>query len=163
MLCSADRIQPCTVRDFMNFLKYIELSAENLQFFLWYRDYSKRFNELPESEKALSPEWNSDRINGEARTQPHSKKALAEAATILEGTDFASEKTVKHSEKSNNPFFTPPHTPTGESHRRDESLDSYDESMTTGRVNHTERAAGAFENAGLKWKPCEFYRIPPLF
>jgi hypothetical protein len=41
----------------MNFLKYIELSAENLQFFLWYRDYSKRFNELPASEKALSPEW----------------------------------------------------------------------------------------------------------
>ncbi|KAK6437152.1 hypothetical protein LTR95_006647, partial [Oleoguttula sp. CCFEE 5521] len=30
---------PCTTRDFMNYLKYIEYSAENLQFFLWYRDY----------------------------------------------------------------------------------------------------------------------------
>lgn len=26
--------QPCTTRDFMNYLKYIEYSAENLQFFL---------------------------------------------------------------------------------------------------------------------------------
>ena len=140
----------------MNFLKYIELSAENLQFFLWYRDYSKRFNELPGSEKALSPEWHGDKGNGDVQ-KLSSRKAQAETAAILDGTDFASEKTIKHSEKSNNPFFTPPHTPTSDSHRREESLDSYDESMTTGRVNHTERAAGAFETAGLKWKPCEFY------
>ncbi|KAJ4335135.1 hypothetical protein N0V95_008977 [Ascochyta clinopodiicola] len=143
---------PCTVRDFMNFLKYIELSAENLQFFLWYRDYSKRFNELPETEKALSPEWRGDKSGGEAKPKS-SSRSHADAAAILEGTDFASEKTVKHSERSNNPFFTPPHTPTSDSHRREESLDSYDESMTTGKVNHAERAAGAFENAGFKWKP----------
>jgi hypothetical protein len=146
---------PCTVRDFMNFLKYIELSAENLQFFLWYRDYSKRFNALPESERMLSPEWNGDRSNGEAKPKSSSNKAHAEATAFLTGTDFASEKTVKHSEKSSNPFFTPPHTPTSDSPHRDESFDSYDESMTTGRVNHYERAAGAFGNAGLKWKPCE--------
>lgn len=155
MLCNADHLQPCTIREFMNFLKYIEMSAENLQFFLWYRDFCKRFHELPESEKVLSPEWTSDKFNGEAG--PKAKKVHVDAAAILEGTDFQSEKTVKRSEKSNNPFFTPPHTPTSDSHRRDESLDSYDESMTTGRVDHSERAAGAFENAGLKWKPCEFY------
>lgn len=140
----------------MNFLKYIELSAENLQFFLWYRDYSKRFNELPGSEKALSPEWHGEKGNGDV-PKTSSRKANADTAAILEGTDFASEKTVKRSEKSNNPFFTPPHTPTSDSHRPEESLDSYDESMTTGKVNHSERAAGAFENAGLKWKPCESY------
>lgn len=141
----------------MNFLKYIELSAENLQFFLWYRDYSKRFNELPGSEKVLSPEWQGSANNSEA-PKLHTKKSIPETSAILDGTDFASEKTVKHSDRStsNNPFFTPPHTPTSDSARRDESLDSYDESMTTGRVNHSERAAGAFENAGLKWKPCEF-------
>lgn len=142
----------------MNFLKYIELSAENLQFFLWYRDYSKRFNELPESEKVLSPKWAGSANNGEA-PKLHTKKSIPETSAILEGTDFASEKTVKHSDRStsNNPFFTPPHTPTSDLPRRDESLDSYDESMTTGKVNHSERAAGAFDSAGLKWKPCEFY------
>lgn len=141
----------------MNFLKYIELSAENLQFFLWYRDYSKRFNELPENEKALSSEWTGTANKGEAQHSKSSTKERAEAAAILTGTDFASETTVQHSEKSNNPFFTPPRTPTSDSHYREESLDSYDESVTTGKVNHSERAAGAFENAGLKWKPCEFY------
>lgn len=142
----------------MNFLKYIELSAENLQFFLWYRDYSKRFSELPESEKVLSPEWTGNSKNTGEAPKLSTKKAHPEASAILEGTDFASERTVKHSEKinGNNPFFTPPHTPISDSHSREESLDSYDESMTTGKVNHSERAAGAFENAGLKWKPCEF-------
>ncbi|KAF2994911.1 hypothetical protein E8E13_000136 [Curvularia kusanoi] len=134
---------PCTVRDFMNFLKYIELSAENLQFFLWYRDYSKRFNELPASEKVLSPEWTGSGNNGDA-SKLSAQKPHPEVSTMLEGTDFASEKTGQQTEKTsgNNPFYTPPHTPTNGSHRREESLDSYDESMTTGKVNHSERAAG---------------------
>jgi hypothetical protein len=140
----------------MNFLKYIELSAENLQFYLWFRDYSERFNKLPESEKVLSPEWTGEKsAQVEAKTGP--KHVNAEAAAILKGTDFASDTKIAESEKgSSNPFFTPPRTPTSV-HRREESLDSYDESMTTGKVNHTQRAAGAFENAGLKWKPREFY------
>jgi len=142
---------PCTVRDFMNFLKYIELSAENLQFFLWYRDYVKRFNALPESERVLSPEWTGEK-NPEAR--PGTVSYNADAAAMLKGTDFANEGKVADSEKgSNNPFFTPPRTPTSVEPRRDYSLDSYDDSMTTGKVDHTQRAAGAFDNAGLKWKP----------
>ncbi|KAI4957121.1 hypothetical protein J4E86_005594 [Alternaria arbusti] len=142
---------PCTVRDFMNFLKYIELSAENLQFFLWYRDYVKRFNALPESERVLSPEWTGEK-NPEAR--PGTVSYNADAAAMLKGTDFANEGKVADSEKgSKNPFFTPPRTPTSVEARRDYSLDSYDDSMTTGKVDHTQRAAGAFDNAGLKWKP----------
>jgi hypothetical protein len=152
---NADYIQPCTVRDFMNFLKYIELSAENLQFFLWYRDYSKRFNELPEGEKVLSPEWaGASNINGDA-SKPVVQKAHPEVSAMLDGTDFDSEPTGQQNEK--NPFYTPPRTPSNGSPRREESLDSYDDSMATGKVNHSERAAGAFENAGLKWKPCELY------
>lgn len=151
----ADTSQPCTVRDFMNFLKYIELSAENLQFFLWYRDYVKRFNALPESERVLSPEWTGEK-NPEAR--PGTVSYNADAAAMLKGTDFANEGKVADSEKgSNNPFFTPPRTPTSVEPRRDYSLDSYDDSMTTGKVDHTQRAAGAFDNAGLKWKPREYY------
>merc|ERR1712169_125664 len=37
---------PMTVRDFMNYLIYIEHSAENLQFFLWYRDSAKGFDRI---------------------------------------------------------------------------------------------------------------------
>lgn len=41
----------------MDYLVYVEFSAENLQFYLWYQNYVKRFEALPESEKALSPPW----------------------------------------------------------------------------------------------------------
>jgi hypothetical protein len=130
----------------MNFLKYIELSAENLQFFLWYRDYSKRFDQLPASERALSPEWISEKAAGDAKPKAALKKADHEVAAVLEGTDFA-----KSDAEKSNPFFTPPVTPTTDTHR------SYEESIatTTGKVNHAERASAAFESAGLKWKPCK--------
>jgi len=144
---------PCTVRDFMNFLKYIERSAENLQFFLWYRDYVKRFNALPESERVLSPEWTGD-VNPNNEVKPSPQYFNADAAAILKGTDFANEgKTAESEMGGNNPFFTPPRTPTSMEHRGDYSIDSYDDSMTTGKVDHTQRAAGAFDHAGLKWKP----------
>ena len=41
----------------MDYLVYIEFSAENLQFYLWFKDYVRRFETLPEKEKALSPEF----------------------------------------------------------------------------------------------------------
>lgn len=136
----------------MNFLKYIELSAENLQFFLWFRDYSKRFNELPASEQVLSPEWTGDQnVPSETKTVP--TPLNAEAAAMLKGTDFASDTKINRSEQGgSNPFYTPPRTPTSVD-RRNESLDSYDDSTATANIDHTRRAAGAFESAGLKWKP----------
>lgn len=142
----------------MNFLKYIELSAENLQFYLWFRDYSKRFSELPASERALSPEWTGDKSVAETKTGP--KTVNADAAAILAGSDFASDAKADESEKGgSNPFFTPPRTPTSiERKEGAKSFDSCDDSLSTGRVDHSKRADGAFESAGLKWKPCEFYR-----
>ena len=45
----------------MDFLKYIEHNAENLQFFLWYKDYVKRFFQMPESRsRNLRPEWTTE-------------------------------------------------------------------------------------------------------
>lgn len=49
----------------MNYLLYIEHSAENLQFFLWYRDYLMRFANLPPSEKALSPLWLDEKFDAD--------------------------------------------------------------------------------------------------
>lgn len=143
----------------MNFLKYIELSAENLQFFLWYRDYSKRFDALPASEKNLSPEWTGEKATNEKAV--FSKARSVDAAAILRGTDFASESSVVEHEKTDgNPFFTPPRTPIRNSDERRDggtSLDTYQDSMMTGgKVDHAQRATEAFQSAGLKWQPCKF-------
>lgn len=42
----------------MDYLVYVEHNAENLQFYLWYKDYCSRFHALSENEKALSPPFN---------------------------------------------------------------------------------------------------------
>jgi hypothetical protein len=140
----------------MNFLKYIERSAENLQFFLWVRDYSKRFEELPQSEKALSPEWTGEKSASEARASRRYSKH--EAAAIFKGTAFANDTEF---EKTSSPFLTPPRTPGSEGEREGgESFDSFDDSLATSKVNHSQRASGAFEGAGLKWKPREFANDP---
>lgn len=148
--------QPCTVRDFMNFLKYIELSAENLQFFLWYRDYVKRFNALPESDKVLSPEWTGE-TNNANDPKPSPLLYSTEAATILKGTDFATEGRRAESDKAaSDPFHTPPRTPSSFDQAAAGSLDFNSESRSGFKIDHAQRAAGAFDHAGLKWKPREY-------
>jgi len=135
----------------MNFLKYIERSAENLQFFLWVRDYSRRFEELPQSEKALSPEWTGEKSANEAGASR--SYGRPEAAAIFKGTAFANDT---EAEKTSSPFLTPPRTPGSEGERDGgESFDTFDHSLATSRLDHSQRASGAFEGAGLKWKPRE--------
>lgn len=59
----------------MNYLVYIEHSAENLQFFLWYRDYSKRFHEADTPDLASAPEWTPEM---EARTMVKIQREAAD-------------------------------------------------------------------------------------
>ena len=75
----------------MNYLKYIEHAAENLQFYLWFYDYSARFNNLAEGERALSPEWTREQAEAEAASasqQTRTKHANAEVNAILKDTSF---------------------------------------------------------------------------
>ncbi|PNS14872.1 hypothetical protein CAC42_2101 [Sphaceloma murrayae] len=79
---------PCTLRDFMNYMKYIEHDVENLQFYLWLHDYTIRFSQLPASEQALSPSWSPS----QADTDMHSANPAAIPASVapyFEGTTFA--------------------------------------------------------------------------
>lgn len=146
---------PCTTRDFMNYLKYIELAAENLQFFLWHRDYTKRFSELSEKDQVLSQPW--EKENAESELQPRSKHLSPGMAAVFKGTDFSNEGGIRIAEsEKHNPFFTPPRTPNSEMKRDGRgSIDSYEGSVATleGRIDHNDVAAGAFQSAGLKWDP----------
>ena len=75
----------------MNYLKFIEHAAENLQFYLWHRDYTKRFAELPDSERALSPEWTVQQAEAEmvaAQSGTRKAKVNPVAAAVFKGTDF---------------------------------------------------------------------------
>lgn len=57
----------------MDYLVYVSHDAENLQFYLWLQDYTKRFYAAPRPEQVLSPPW----FDAEAAAQPSSYNATA--------------------------------------------------------------------------------------
>jgi len=150
---------PCTTRDFMNYLIYIEHAAENLQFFLWYQDYVKRFCALPASERELSPEWTAEKA--EADNNAAIKKMSPETAAIFKDTDFAQvQTTVKEFKPNTNPFHTPPRTPDpaygGGSRASENNWDDYSSTLKSSqKSDHVHKAAGAFEAADVKYQPCK--------
>ena len=148
----------------MNYLIYIEHSAENLQFYLWYRDYLKRFNELPPNERALAPEWSAEQAELDAQaiqgTPGPKQRVSPETTAIFKGTDFA-PPLASVVEVKGNPFHTPPRTPNAEQSRESvaPSERAWSENCSTLNAN-TDRSfqtktAGAFQGADLKWQPCE--------
>ncbi|KAI0848416.1 hypothetical protein F5Y00DRAFT_270157 [Daldinia vernicosa] len=113
-IISGGTCPPCTVRDFMNYLLYIEHSAENLQFFLWYRDYTKRFDEADTLDAKLSPEWTQameDESTVKIRKDAVEKmRREPKAVSIFKGTDFE-KGAVDVVIENGDPFLTPPSTP----------------------------------------------------
>lgn len=100
----------------MNYLLYVERAPENLQFYLWLRDYVRRFKEAKTSDIALAPEW-TEAMQEEAIEEAISKTKIpkgpsasstASAATaIFKGTDFEPAKKKTSSADSANPFTDP--------------------------------------------------------
>lgn len=148
----------------MNYLKFIELAAENLQFFLWLRAYTKKFNELPESEQALAPEWTMTQSESEKmafETQARQMKISADTAAAIKGTGLESVPRIASSDRPN-PFHTPPRTPSEETNRNttpSEFSASDEKSMgwtsQNSTTNFKKRAGDAYDEAGLKWQPCK--------
>ena len=133
---------------------YIEHDAENLQFYMWYRDYVKRFFELPESKQRMSPEWTVEQAQAEKKASEKEKlptKVNQDAANVLKGTDFDPSMRPQMQETGHNPFNTPPRTPSGND--RESMVAStvgWSEDASTlrsGTTNHTKKTAQAFEDA----------------
>lgn len=145
----------------MNYLKYVEHSAENLQFYLWYRDYVERFDKLPSPEKALSPEWSASRMDAEITQPVRRKKTPAAIATVLEGTEFAD--TVPLAAEKRDPYDEPrsdspemmraPASPTFSDF--DSSCMSMERPVSS-RSDFDRKAEEAMTDAGMQWKPCKY-------
>lgn len=151
----------------MDFLRYIEYDAENLQFYLWYRDYCKRFAELPQHEQNLAPEWTTEQALAEktiAEKEKLPKKMSGAAAAVLKGTDFDPSLKLGIPEAAPNPFNTPPRTPSATDHdSMAPSTVGFSEDGTTlrtGTTNHSRRAEAAFDEAGTL-QPCTFTTLHP--
>jgi len=157
----------------MNYLIYIEHAAENLQFFLWYQDYVKRFSQLPSHERALATEWTLEQAEAEAQAmqarRATKQQVSEETVALFKCTDFGAP-VASVVEIKGNPFNTPPTTPLAEkpsqhtvSHAPSEQAWSdYGSTIVNSTTGSTfkQKVAGAFEGADVKLKPCEHLRQP---
>ncbi|KAH8199731.1 hypothetical protein TruAng_006076 [Truncatella angustata] len=143
-IISGGTCPPMTIRDFMNYLVYIEHSAENLQFFLWHRDYEKRFHEAQTRDKFLAPEWTQTMEDGTlAKIMKDAADKIRKeppAAIIFRGTDFEKNAGEQISE-SRDPFTTPPRTPGGSNDDASTVFSSH--GTYRSQVEETFSAAGA--------------------
>ena len=140
----------------MNYLVYVEHAAENLQFYLWHQDYTKRFNAAPTADKNLAPEWTQamedDAIVQIQKDQAEHLRKRQPGAEIFIGTDFEKKavfETTFH--ESANPFSTPPMSPgsTGDQ----ESVYAFSQVGSTA-ATHRSQSNDAFASAGVK-SPCK--------
>lgn len=150
-----------TIRDFMNYLIYIEHSAENLQFYMWFQDYSSRFNAASTKDTELAPEWTQemqdDLVSKIRRDNVGKLRPVAAAAEIFKGTDFE-----KHPQElvppkpigadGSDPFRTPP----GTSDSGMSMGGSANVAASTLAASYKSQAADAFHAAGAK-QPCKCY------
>lgn len=137
----------------MNYLIYVERSAENLQFYLWHKDYSERFAILPYSDLVLSPEWTEKPVVMKGQPNARVSKPLGIAVdSVIKEADFTPPAPL-----SPNPFNTPPPSSCGDDNSISSTAVASDPgpTSTTSRAMARELAAEAFENAE-KLQPCAF-------
>ena len=140
----------------MNYLLYIEFAAENLQFYLWFKDYVKRFNESPDNEKSLAPPIDFEKSENEVVTSPKGSKMpkviSKEITTALAGTDFATTPGATP-EKHVNPFEA------AESPDNASGTAPWEDDVSTlqssRRTDYRTLAATAYESADVKAAPCK--------
>ncbi|KJZ79314.1 hypothetical protein HIM_01465 [Hirsutella minnesotensis 3608] len=142
---------PMTVRDFMNYLLYVEHCAENLQFYLWYKDYAKRFEEADTTDTALAPVWTKemeeDIITKIRKEQVEKQRPEPEAAEIFKGTGFEKATTERN---GSNPFSTPPHTAQSGTEERGSVNTTHRTQPSDVASSYKSQAADAFTAVGAK-------------
>ncbi|CZR53050.1 uncharacterized protein PAC_02928 [Phialocephala subalpina] len=156
-------LPPCSLNDFMDYLVYVEYNAENLQFYLWYTDYVRRFNALPEKEKVLSKEWIPDTKEAPDLTKAaenekgEKKKSKRETFNLME-TGYAAKEAAMFAEDE--PPLSPPMSPTmPPANMRHASL------ATSGTATPSISGSTAVSDAevtaqsGMKWQP---FTIQPM-
>jgi hypothetical protein len=139
----------------MDYLIYIEHNAENLQFFLWYRDYERRFYDLPGKERVLSPEWipetkevpklAKDPEKEAMKAKRNGPNALNDIGYDSRGAAlFTEDRELAAAEDRQASVFC-------------DSRSTTDPSVSD--VTSTPTLAEATAQAGLKWQPCRFTSI----
>ena len=127
----------------MDYLVYVSHDAENLQFWLWIQDYTKRFYASSKSDQALSQPWydvENTQPNGTASEQ-HPRTADKSKMDVIEY-----EANFENAENSVSPIMSP-------------HFDKQSFISSTANSNRTIADSVDDVNAqmGLRWQSCKIY------
>ena len=127
----------------MDYLVYISHDAENLQFFLWLQDYTRRFQNMPNSEQCLSPAW-------KFKEAPRTLMPITRSSERTLASMGIKDLSVHLGEEDN---------------FNEDVLDnlSHPASPTAASSSQTVSVAEANIQAGLKWQACKAHpSFPPV-
>lgn len=145
----------------MDYLVYVEHNAENLQFYLWYQDYCKRFDALPASEKALAPEWKQpleklvtmapptvEEMDASAKKDKRVTKRPSDILTALANKGFDNEGALSATFMSDEKYL-------GQKSpgMKSDTASVFSQSVMSGGTTVLSNSELA-EQAGMKWQPC---------
>ena len=152
----------------MDYLKFVARDAENLQFYLWLKDYTERFNALKPSEQALSPPWEQtdEEKKVEDQVTRKSKKVLSgEVKTMnfdsLDDMEKGNKNAISLKElrhhQSVATFSEPPTSPIATASDYESFISrSIRSQKSVQEINEDANAA-----VGLKWQGCK--SLPRLY
>jgi hypothetical protein len=120
----------------MDYLIYVERNAENLQFYLWYIDYVRRWDELPAKDRALSPKWQPEPVETLNLVKEKDRRSLPRSS-IYSPVQMNFEKAISEEFE-------------GKGIKSDGC--SFVTASARGSVAPTIAEINA--QAGLKWQPC---------
>lgn len=136
----------------MDYLIYIAHDAETLQFYLWLKDYKKRYAALRREDQALSPEWKDAKPVEDRRLT--NKKSAGDFPTVDKESAI---RLAELSKAAKEVFDEPPMSPTA-------TATDYESFITKSVNSHKtikEIVEDATTSAGLKWQPCMYIPSRP--
>jgi hypothetical protein len=120
----------------MDYLIYVERNAENLQFYLWYIDYVRRWDELPAKDRALSPKWQPEPVEILNLAKEKERRSLPRSS-IHSPVQVNFEKAISE-----------------EFEGKGVKLDGCSFITASARGSVAPSVAEVNAQAGLKWQPC---------
>ena len=158
-------LPPCSLQDFMvsllfcfkprvflglrrrqDYLTYISHDAENLQFYVWLKEYTRRFQMLPRSEQVLSPPWTYNSLSTcttTERSSPPTTASSGNPSKKLSGVRVSDYGSVFDDlELCSMPL--------------ERSGDEHSFVSGTTRVDTPDHVNDANAKAGLKWQSCKW-------
>lgn len=158
----------------MDYLVYVSHDAENLQFYLWLQDYTKRFYAAPRAEQVLSPPW----FDAEAAAQPSSYNATTDGDKLPRTGDKSRVDLAEYEMKfeiaaaaaaagGGDPQYQhPPLSPVLSVQGYEKYGGGFDNKSVLSGINSTRTIADSVEDAntqmGLRWQSCKSTPLPPF-